>query len=448
MTAVLRRAASHDKDEVSFGRFVNNPKVTPEGLCQEYWRGMGMGTGMDWTGRDILIYEDTSTFVFKLQANREDLSLFGPESNKGGFHIHLSLMADAQDIFCLGVGAAQMSKKEEATKEERQEKRAQRWKTPFEEKGTYRWFSVPEQAIANCPGAASYTVIGDREGDIYDVYAQLHSAGRHFLFRASDDRRVQNADGQQSRLGVFLEGVPTAFCYCADVAATKQRRAHTARLCVKYSPVRLPRPEYRPDKSVPAYIDAYVVEIREDPSSVHGAEPPVRWVLLTTHTVSCAEDASKIIGWYCGRWNIEQHFRTAKLEGLDVGHSELETEHGLSNLAVLSLMASVKVMALVMGRGAEPDRKARDVFTEEETQCIQLLNGTLEGRTEKQKNPHPAKSFAFASWVVARLGGWKPGNKARPPGPITMLNGLVELNGVVKGYLLSQTQAEAPYLPP
>lgn len=437
MTPILRRAASHARDEASFGRFVNNHKITPEGLCRQYWRDMCV----DWGGRDILIYEDASTFSFNIQVNRKGLSSIGSEySDKEGFQIHQALLADAQDGFCLGVGAAQASRVEQMTQEERLERRRRRWKIPFEQKETYRWVSTPAQAIANCPGAASYTVIGDREGDIYDVFARLRREGHHFLFRASDDRRVQGADGRRARLGVFLQSIPPAFSYCAAVSATKKRRAHTARLSVKYSPVRLLRPEMCQDRTLQDHIDAYVVEICEDPSSTHGNEPPVRWILLTSHMVSSPEESDKIIGWYCNRWNIEQHFRTVKLEGLDVGHSELETEHGLINLAVLSLMASVKVMALVMGRDGGSGREARDVFTQEEAQCIQLLNGDLEGRTEKQKNPHPASSFAFACWVVARLGGWKPPSKARPPGPITMLNGLVEFNAIVRGYRLSQTR--------
>jgi hypothetical protein len=80
------------------------------------------------------------------------------------------------------------------------------------------------------------------------------------------------------------------------------------------------------------------------------------------------------------------------------------------------------------------------VFTQEEAQCIHLLNGDMEGRTEKQKNPHPASSFAFACWFVVRLGSWKPRSKARPPGPITMLNGLVEFNAIVRGYRLAVSE--------
>ena len=47
---------------------------------------------------------------------------------------------------------------------------------------------------------------------------------------------------------------------------------------------------------------------------------------------------------------------------------------------------------------------------------LEALSVQLEGATDRQKNPHPKGTLAFAAWVVARLGGWtayygKPGPK-------------------------------------
>jgi hypothetical protein len=42
------------------------------------------------------------------------------------------------------------------------------------------------------------------------------------------------------------------------------------------------------------------------------------------------------------------------------------------------------------------------VFTEPEMDTIEALVPTLEGNTDRQKNPHPAGSLARATWVVAR----------------------------------------------
>ena len=46
------------------------------------------------------------------------------------------------------------------------------------------------------------------------------------------------------------------------------------------------------------------------------------------------------------------------------------------------------------------------VFTEPEIETIAALNPTLEGKTERQQNPHLSRSLARAAWVIARLGSW------------------------------------------
>ncbi|MEG3147984.1 hypothetical protein U1839_25320, partial [Sphingomonas sp. RT2P30] len=48
-----------------------------------------------------------------------------------------------------------------------------------------------------------------------------------------------------------------------------------------------------------------------------------------------------------------------------------------------------------------------------------------EGKTERQKNPHPKGSLAYAAWVCARLGGWT--GYYGKPGPAVMLNGWLEI---------------------
>jgi hypothetical protein len=60
---------------------------------------------------------------------------------------------------------------------------------------------------------------------------------------------------------------------------------------------------------------------------------------------------------------------------------------------------------LVRERDGKQLLPASTVFTEPEIETLEALSPTLEGNTERQKNPHPAGSLARASWVIARLGG-------------------------------------------
>ncbi len=137
----------------------------------------------------------------------------------------------------------------------------------------------------------------------------------------------------------------------------------------------------------------------------HGRPDP--WAGLTTHTLDSFDDARRILGGYGQRWHIEQTFRVMKKQGLDIESSPIETAAGLMKLACLAVDVAVRSMQLTLAREGPSDRPATDVFPESEIEVLAHLQPTLEGKTEKQKNPHPLLSLAWAAWIIARLGGWK-----------------------------------------
>lgn len=78
------------------------------------------------------------------------------------------------------------------------------------------------------------------------------------------------------------------------------------------------------------------------------------------------------------------------------------------------------------------------MFEPEEVAVLQRIRPTLEGNTEKQKNPYRLGSFAHAAWIIARLGGgWKGYASEAKPGSITMLHGLQHLDAICQGWKLA-----------
>ena len=76
-------------------------------------------------------------------------------------------------------------------------------------------------------------------------------------------------------------------------------------------------------------------------------------------------------------------------------------------------------MQLVHARGeAGSSLPAMRVFSPSQIAVLDALTKRLEGRTDKQKNPHPKHTLAWAAWHIARLGGWTGYASERPPGPI------------------------------
>lgn len=432
MTPVLRQLGEGRKEEVSFGRLINNPKVTPVGLVKQYW----LNNQMDWSGKHLLVIEDGSKMSFAIRKDRPELGYVGEGNKLGGFEVHSAVIYDAEDLSCYGLGAADTFTTEHLSEEEKSQRRRVKWKTPFEDKDRYKWFSTAEQAIKNCPGANAYTVVGDRESDIYDLFARLEKQAYGFVIRCSTmDRRVSTPEGP-STLCKVIDSWEVKHSYILELAATKKRSKHTGKIHLKFGPVELLRPVSHPDKTLPEKISVRVVEAKEDPSTVLPGEDPVHWVLITSHEVQSVEQATQIVRWYCERWNIEQSFRTIKLQGLDVEHSEVHKQRALENLTVLCLIAAMTVMQLVRARTEESKLGMECVFTPQEIECIEKLNPTLEGDPPKLKNPYTRGSLAYAAWVIARLGGWSGYRKARPPGPITMTNGLVRFYAIAVGFNL------------
>ncbi len=103
-------------------------------------------------------------------------------------------------------------------------------------------------------------------------------------------------------------------------------------------------------------------------------------------------------------------------------------------------MAATVVQQLVHARDGSPDgtplRPILDAFAPEDVGFIEAVSASLEGKTARQKNPHPKGSLAFASWVCARLGGWT--GYYGKPGPIVMLEGWFQLHAMKRGHAIAQ----------
>ena len=70
----------------------------------------------------------------------------------------------------------------------------------------------------------------------------------------------------------------------------------------------------------------------------------------------------------------------------------------------------------------------------EDIPLLEAYCAKLAGKTERQKNPHPRGSLAYAAWVCARLGGWT--GYYGKPSPAVMLDGWLEIQAAKRGIAL------------
>ena len=291
------------------------------------------------------------------------------------------------------------------------------------DKESERWLSTAEAAKSILADAASVTVVADRESDIYAEWARLPGPRFHLLTRAMHDRALAEG-GRLSTASLEPAGEAGI-----ELARRAGRPARRARLAARFGRVTLKRPGNTREAGLPKTVVVSLVEVVE-PDPPPGAAP-ILWRLLTTHEVTDAAMAWRVVGWYRARWTIEQLFRTLKQQGLRLEDSQLETAEGLLKLTAIAARAACVTLQLVQARDGRSGQGSDIAFTPAEIQTLEALRPRLEGATVAQKNPHPPRSLAWAAWIIAKLGGWDGYKSSKPPGPIT-LNGLNRSRGSLR----------------
>jgi hypothetical protein len=122
----------------------------------------------------------------------------------------------------------------------------------------------------------------------------------------------------------------------------------------------------------------------------------------------------QVIEWYRWRWRIEQLFATLKQAGLNLEATQLESVAAIQRLTVLALGVAVRTGKMVEGR-EYADLPASLTFSDCQQQCLSVIEPSLQGRTQKLQNPYPPASLPWATWLIARLGGWSGYSSQRPP---------------------------------
>jgi hypothetical protein len=412
---------------------LNNPQVKWEDVEKENNKHLSALC----KGKHVLLINDTTEFNYNahsgfLDSNDKDL---GPTTDNKtiGFFCHPGLVVDSKTGMGLGFSYLKLWNRQwnKKDKYERDYK-----KQSIEEKESYRWIECGIESKSVLQHASQITVIADRESDIYEEFALVPDARTHVIIRSRGDRVLSN---ENKKLHDALATEEVKGVYDLTVKNTKKRKGRQTKIEVKYTTVSLRKPRNRNiSKDIPYGITVNVVEAKEIARNVPKGEKPIHWVLFTTHTITCMEDALQIIYWYSLRWQIELLFATIKSTGLDVESSELERGDALKKLCVIALHVALLINQLRQARDDESGIPASIAFSKKQIALLSALVKQYEGKTEKQKNPHQINSLAWASWIVARLGGWKGYACESPPGNKTFKCGIDRFDAMFDGYLLYQ----------
>jgi hypothetical protein len=426
----IRQISRNRAEQVGYYRFLENSSVT----VSELIRSLSDDCSTRVEGKHVLAISDSSEVNLQSHAGRlkfEDLGVVGNNTDIG-FFIHPTLALDAQNGFPLGLSAVQLWSRsiDHASKHERNYQ-----KLPIEDKESYKWLVSAQQSqrCFQCGGAITVTHIGDRESDLFEEFATVPNQYNHVLIRVCQDRRLLE---NEKLLFEYLSQQPCEGTYIIDVPADVRvgRTAREALVMVRRALVNIQRPDKLNSYDYPASVGLYAVEALE--VNPPAGQEPIHWRLLTTHTVVCLEQALQVIKWYRWRWRIEQLFATLKKAGLNIEATQLESISAIKRLTVMALSIAVRVLQMVEGRN-NIDLPASLSFDNEQQQCLSDLAPTLEGDTNKQQNPYPPATLPWATWFIARLGGWSGYQSQRPPGMPTLIHGLRQFESIFLGWKLA-----------
>ena len=399
----LRTLGGELAGEVRLRRLLDNPQVTTAEMVATARADLLERVA----GRHVLAIQDTTSL-------RDD-------GDQHSLSLHPTIAVDADDDALLGLLSAELLERDGSPKEHCN-------KRELDEKESRRWVNATRQAEdLLAAGAAAVTMVEDREADFYEAFA-CRPERVDVVARVHHNRNL--TDG--TKLYDACQRLPELGRIRVDLPATPKRRARTATLAVRACVVTVKRPKRNRAQAaaaLPASLRLTLVEAREiDPPA--DVKEVVHWRLLSTHSATTLAEAVRIIGYYRCRWHIEQVFRVMKTDGFDIEAVPMRDNRPLKNLACATLIAAVQVQQMLHDRDGQANRPMSDVFAPEDQPLIESIGKTLEGKTERQKNPHPSGSLAHATWICARLGGWT--GYGRKPGPIVLGRGLVRLHAMLE----------------
>ena len=419
--AVLYRSMENAADLKGAYRLLENESVTADEIRKSHL--MRTHARCARPGHYLLI-EDTTTLNYSGLLATEGLGRIGDDTNRGLF-LHSTLAAEILNwndqnepaLAAIGLFAQKSWARTMPTVGSGKEKSRDRLKRKRE---SQRWGAAQIEYGGPPPGV-SWTLVTDREGDIYELFEKCAATGTDFIIRACEPRALLNESGS-----VFdaVQRAPVLCRYTLNLRARPGQKKRTAELEVRVASVELRAPKRPGGRPEPLRVN--VVEAREI-NAPSGSEP-IHWILLTTWDVSDAKAALRVIKAYTRRWLIEEYHKVLKT-GLSVEETQLMMARSIEALLAILGVVGMKLLDLKLLASAQPDGAiAEDDFSPE---ALMIL---------EKKYERPATGWTYLTILVAiaRLGGFLARTNDGPPGWIVIWRGWHRLTFMIEGVQLAK----------
>ena len=365
----------------------------------------------------VLAIQDTTELDFSSHPKTRGL---GPISNPEalGLKVHLTLCSSDAGV-PLGILHETVWAREKARRGAGYQAR----KVAIEAKESHRWLEHQETSQQLLPEAVEMITITDREGDIYDLFAQPRRAKSEFLIRAAQNRNTKR-DAYAEDVRPLFEAIREQPCQghqTIELQRTPKRKPREATLSVRYATLWLQPPQNRASAENLKAIAVQVV-LAEEEHPPTGAKA-VSWLLLTTLPVNSFEDACRCLIRYSFRWLIERYNFTLK-SGCRLEELQLETADRLERALATYSIVAWRLLWLTYEARVHPEDSVEQVLEEHEWHALYC---TVHQTAELP--PAPPNIGECVRWI-AKLGGFLGRKGDGDPGVKTLWRGLQRLNDI------------------
>jgi hypothetical protein len=218
-------------------------------------------------------------------------------------------------------------------------------KRTIDDKESIEWLeSVEALAVAReTAPQTTFISVGDREADVYELFAMERATGVELLVQASWNRVV---DSVHRYLWETLQAAPILGTVEVNAPRHPGKPVRRCMLTLRSIPITLKPPQARKRLGT---VEVWAILATE-------ATPPpkgeaIEWLLLTTVPTQIVEDAIERVHWYTCRWTIEVWHRVLKT-GCRIESRQLETVERLAALTLYSIIAWRILYATMLARTA------------------------------------------------------------------------------------------------
>ncbi|WP_276510302.1 IS4 family transposase [Longimicrobium terrae] len=340
------------------------------------------------------------------------LGPMGGSGGQRGLFVHSALMSTIEGV-PLGIVSQQVWAREDAA-----EKRGTRRKRLIEEKESFRWLETVDAVESLLPHEVEVWISGDREADIFELFAMPRRPGVELVVRATHERKL--AGEGFGYLHAAVEAAAVVGEMQVHVPRSRKRKERTAALEVRACTVTLEPPRNHLGRGDLSPVCVSVVRVRETRTVPEG-EAPIEWMIITTVAVHGLEEAMEVVHAYAQRWKVERYHYVLK-SGCGMEDLQLADADRIERALALYNVVAWRLLYMTYVARVAPELPCTAVLEEDEWKALYVV-----GSTRPRALPEKPPTVREAVRMIAMLGGFMGRKRDGEPGVQSLWTGFRRL---------------------